>query len=273
VLGNCWTIGYHPDDPIERVYASQPTPISFHDRPHVPVHAYKAYCYDPSGHRMLYFDRAYDPAVREWEPEVSPGLEHRGPMHSQMEPTPAGAVTFSDKGLFRHDTASGRWVKLPWKGPRPDGIWCDGHSLLYDSKRDCLWLAADKDIYRYDLATGAATRTTPRKPKALGKYLFWGEEVYLPDADLVLLMKLFPKPDGTLANVAWRPADGTFHWVDLTFVEGGKPVRFTKEPFRWSDALRYDPELKLVVLNNSSARRIWVLGFDAETARISDMTD
>ena len=22
----CWTIGYHPDDPIEKVYAVQPTP-------------------------------------------------------------------------------------------------------------------------------------------------------------------------------------------------------------------------------------------------------
>ena len=273
VRGNCWTIGYSPDDPIERVYASQPTPISFHDRPHVPVHAYKAYCYDPSAHRMFYFDRAYDPAVREWEPNVRPGLEHRGVMHSQMEPTPAGAVTYSARGLFRYDATPGRWVKLPWKGPRPDGIWCDGHSLLYDPKRDCLWLATDKDIYRYDLAKGKAARTTPAKPKALGKYLLWGEQVYLPEADLVLLMRLFQKPDGTLANAAWSPDDGTFHWVGLKFVEEGKPVRFKAPPLSWSDAMRYDPKLRLVLLNNASARRVWVLKFDRKTAEMSEIRD
>jgi len=99
LLGGFWTIGYHPDDPIETVYASQPTPLSFHDRCHVPIHAYKAYCYDPSAGRMFHFDRAYNPAVREWEPAPLPGLEHRGTMHSFMAPTPQGAATYSEMCL------------------------------------------------------------------------------------------------------------------------------------------------------------------------------
>ena len=273
VRGGCWTIGYHPDDPIDRVYASQPTPVSFNDRVHVPVHAYKAYCYDPTAGRMLYFDRAYNPAVREWEPTPFPGLEHRDPMHCFMASTPHGAVTYSEKGLFRFDAKAGQWLKLPWNGPAFGPIWCDGHALLYDSKRDCLWFANDKAIFRYDMATGNAEKLDVKKPKALGQFIFWGEQAYLPDADLILLMRLFKKPDGSLSNIAWDPATGRFFWVDLKFVEGEKPVEFKDSPFSWHDALRYDPGLKLVLLNNSSARKVWALKLDRKTARMDEIRD
>ena len=273
VLGGFWTIGYHPDDPIEIVYASVPTPLSFNDRVHVPIHAYKAYDYDPMAGLMFYFDRAYNPAVREWEPAPLPGLEHKGPMNSFLAPTPQGAVTYSEKGLFRFDAKAGRWQKLPWNGPAFGPIWCDGHGLRYDSKRDCLWMANDKAIFRYDLATGKAEKLDVKKPKALGQFIFWGEEVYLPDADLILMMKLFKRPDGRFANVAWDPGNGRFYWVDLAFIENERPVEFKDSPFSWSDALRYDPALKLVLLNNSSARKVWILKFDRKTARMEEMKD
>jgi len=266
--GGFWTIGYHPDDPIDRVYASQPTPLSFNDRVHVPVHAYKAYCYDATAGKMFYFDRAYNPAVREWEPQPFPGLEHRGPMHSFMAPTPRGAVTYSEKGLYLFDAKAGKWNKLPWDGPAFGGIWCDGHGLRYDSKRDCLWFANDKDIWRYDMATGKATKLGIAKPKALGQFIFWGEQVYLPDADMMLLMRLFTAPDGKQRSVAWDPSDGRFYWVDLRFEAKGKPVEFKDNPFSWSDALAYDPELKLVILNNSSDHKVWVLKFDRKSAKM-----
>jgi len=271
VRGGFWTIGYHPDDPIEIIYATVPTPLSYADRVHVPIHAYKAYCYDPAAGKMFYFDRAYDPAVREWEPAAFPGLVHRGPMHSFMAPTPKGAVTYSDKGLFLLDAKAGRWEKLPWDGPAFGGIWCDGHGLRYDSKRDCLWLSNDKDIFRYDLATGKAAKLGITKPKAIGQFIFWGEQVYLPDADLVLLMKLFQAPDGKLRNVVWDPSDARFHWADLKFGEKGKPVEFKENPFSWSDALAYDPELKLILLNHSSASKVWALRFDRASARLEDV--
>jgi hypothetical protein len=273
LLGGFWTVGYHPDDPIEKVYAVQPTPLSFRDRVHVPIHAYKAYCYDPTARKMLYFDRAYDPLVREWVPTGFPGLEHRGPMHSQMESTLGGAVTYSEKGLFRFDSKSGSWKKLPWDGPAFGGIWCDGHSLCYDSKRDCLWLASDRTVMRYDLATGKAVAVAVKKPKALGQFIFWGEEVYLPEADLILLMNLFKRPDGKLRNVAWDPHTSKFYWADLKFVENGKAVEFKDAPFSWSDALSYDRELKLLVLNNSSARRVWAMKFDRQTANLEEVKD
>ncbi|MFW6158105.1 MAG: kelch repeat-containing protein [Planctomycetota bacterium] len=267
LLGGFWTIGYHPDDPIERVYASQPTFLSFNDRVHVPVHAYRAYCYDPVAKKMFYDGRAYDPLVREWVPKGYPGLSWRGPMHSHMESTPGGAIAISSKGLFRFDAKAETWQKLQWKGARMPKVWCDGTAVCYDSKRDCLWIADARQVLRYDFATGSAKKLDVKKPKAVGRWMLWAEQVYLPDADLILLMRAFKKPDGTRANIAWSPADKKYYWVELPYVSGGKPAKIGRG-FSWHSALRYDPELELVLLNHSSARRVWALKFDRTTAKM-----
>jgi len=109
------------------------------------------------------------------------------------------------------------------------------------------------------MASGKADKIATKKPKALGQFLFWGEEVYLRDADLVLIMNLFKKADGTSGNAAWDPNDNKFYRVDLKFVEDGKEVAFKTPPFSWSDAMQYDPALKLVLLNNSSAYKVWAV--------------
>jgi len=158
-------------------------------------------------------------------------------------------------------------VKLPWKGARVGGTYCDGPALCYDSKRDCLWFADRNTIVRYDFATATARKVAVKKPKAVGRWMLWGEQVHLPDADLVLLMKRFKKPSGGEANVAWSPADNKYYWVELPYISGGKPAKLGRA-FSWHDALRYDSALKLVLLNNSSARRVWALKFDRETAKM-----
>jgi hypothetical protein len=272
--GGCWTLGYHPDDPIETVYASQPTPVSFADRPHVPVHAYRAYCYDPPADRMCYLDRAYDLSAREWESRPVRGLLHRGTMHSHMAPTPHGAVTFSAQGLFRHDAKGTQWVQLPWKGPRPAGIWCDGDGLRYDPKRDCLWLSVGTDLYRYHFKSGEGEKLPLRVPKVLGKYIFHAESAYLPDADLILSMRQFTRPDGTQAQLAFDPNESQFLWVPLRFVGlDGKEVAFRGEALSWHDALAYDADLKLAVLNCSSLRQVFVLRFDRKTAKLAPVEE
>ena len=272
--GGCWTIGFHPDDPIEIVYASQPTPVSFADRPHVPIHAYRAYCFDPTAEKMLFFDLAYDLNAREWEPKVSPGLEHRGPMHSHMTATPHGAVTFSEKGLFRFDVKNATWRKLPWDGPKPAGIWCDGDGLCYDAKRDALWLSVGPDIYRYSFATNKGEKVPVRVPAGLGKYVFYGETAYLPDDDLILLMRRVRRPDGQWANLVFDPAAAKFHWMNAKIVgPDGKEMAFKETPFGWDDALAYDPHLKLVVLNSSHLRNVFVLRFDRKRAGLEEVSE
>jgi hypothetical protein len=86
-------------------------------------------------------------------------------------------------------------------------------------------------------------------------------------------MNLFARPDGKVGNVAWSPADGKFYWADLKFVENDKPVEFKGGPFSWSDSLRYDPALKLAVLNNSSARKVWILKFNKQAAKLEEIKD
>lgn len=281
LLGGFWTIGYHPDAPIEPAYAFQPVMLSFNDRAHVPMHAYNGYCYDPASKRMFYMDRAYDPLVREWLPEGIPGI---GPLHANpevtyntfLEATPNGAVLWSGKGIFRYDVKANCWQPLPWNGPMIGRPFCDGHAMVHDAKRDCLWLATDKTIMRYDLASGQAQMIEFKKPSALGKYIFYRDAAHLPEADLVLIMRLFQRPDGKFGNVAWNPTDSKFYWVNLKFIENDKPVElkeFNGEAFHWSDALAYDPGLKLLVINNNNASKVWVMRFDRQTAGLEEMKD
>jgi len=278
VLGGFWSIGYATDEPIERVYASQPTPLSFRDRCHVPVHAYRAYMYDQTAGKMFYLDRAYDPLVREWIPTPFPGLEHLGVMHSQMKATPAGVVCFSTKGLFRFDAKAGTFNKLPWTGPMPNSVdcsWCDGPCMTYDSKRDCLWIAQKEAMYKYDFATGVSEVITPVKSNRPtgADWLINIESAYLPDADLILAMKLAKRADGKVVNYAWNPQDNKFYWVELKYVDNGKAVEFTDNPFSWQEAMAYDPELKIVFLNNCSAYKVWALKFDRKTAKLTEIAE
>jgi hypothetical protein len=270
VLGGFWTVGYHPDDPIEHVYASQPVAISFRNRPHVPVHAYRAYTYDPTEGKMFYFDRAYDPLVREWLPKPFPGLAHKGVFGTHMKATPGGAVTLSEPGLFRFDAAAAAWKKLA-KG---FGMWCDGPCMVYDSKRDCLWIGTGNRILKFDFATNAMTDTKIRKPKAIGKDirdLWHGEAVYIPEADLVLAMRAAKGPDGKLRNYAWSPEDGKFYWLDFKWVENGKAVGVPDLNREFQDAMAYDPKLKLCLVNHTHARKVWAMRFDREAANLVEI--
>ncbi len=101
--------------------------------------------------------------------------------------------------------------------------------------------------------------------------MLWSEQVYLPDADLILLMRLFEKPDGTLANVVWDPTTRKYYWASLPFVDNDKAVKFDQSPFSWSDALRYDPKLDLALLNNSRAQKVWCMRFDRKTAKMEEV--
>ena len=123
------------------------------------------------------------------------------------------------------------------------------------------------------MASGKAEKVTYTKPKTLGRFTLYGEQVFLPDSDLILLMRVFKKPDGKHSNIAWSPQDSKFYWVNLTFTSGGKPVVFKKNRFSWSDALHYDPKLKVVLLNNSSAWRVWILKFDKEKADMEEIKE
>lgn len=275
VLGSFWTLGFHPDAPIEPTYASQPTELSFRDRAHVPMHAYKSYAYDPASKKMFYLQFAYDLQAREWESAPSTGLEHRGCMNTHLRSTPKGVVAVSTRGFFRYDPASHSWNKLPLGGEKiSDRIaWCDGPAMIYDGKRDCFWMFYTNEIYKYDFASGNVSKVEFTKPAALEKgYIFpYGEAVYMPDSDLILSRNPVPRPDGSYSPYVFNPNDSKFYWAPMPFIEKGKTQEFKRIPFNHSDAIAYDPTLKLALINNSSAYRVWVLKFDHTALKLQEM--
>lgn len=274
VRGGFWTIGYHPDDPIEISYAVQPTLFSFRDRPHVPIHAYKSYAYDPILRKMVYLDRVYDPVAREWEKEPLPGLEHRGSMNTHLRTTPNGIIAVSNKGFYRLDGANRQWVKLPHQGASVGSnmAWCDGPCMVTDTKRNCGWMFQDKKIFKYDFATGEISEVQFEKPAALTQWLVGGgEAVYVPKADLVISMGLAKREDDTFGTYGWSPVDSQFYWLDIPFVEKDKKVEFKSATFSWHDALAYDPVLDVVLLNSSNGQKIWALKLNEKTLQKSPM--
>ena len=78
-------------------------------------------------------------------------------------------------------------------------------------------------------------------------------------------------PDGKARNYAYDPNDGKFYWLDLKFFVGGKEVG--APGLSWSDAMAYDPELKLALINNSSAQKVWALKFDRKAAKLTEITE
>jgi hypothetical protein len=263
VRTNRWTLGYAPDLPTEPTggfYVK--AALSFQDRPQVPVHAYQAYAYDPPSGRMFYLDRAYNVAERQWDPLPYPGLRHRGCMNTMLESTPDGVVSIAEPGIFRFDWKDKAWKQLPWKGPVGTSAWCDGNALCYDSKRDCLWYAT-RDIYQYDLKTGVVEKAPVARPKRLGEWALWREQVYVPDADLILLMQLFPAPNGRETNVAFAPAENKYYAIDLL----GAP-----KADRWTAAIHYDPTLNLVLIHDGRSN-VYALRFDRKTATMTEITE
>jgi len=259
VRSNLWSQSYSPDLPLEPnggffVKAA----LSFHDRPQIPVHTYRAYAYDSLSGRMLYLDRIYNVAEREWEPETVTGLQHGGVMGTLLKPTPHGVVAFSVKGLFRFDGSKRAWEKMPG-APKVEKVWCDGHGMVYDSKRDCLWIAPGRDIYRYDFKSGQSEKIDVKVPAVVGGFAFWEEQVYEPGADLVLLMPRFKGAGGTDVNLAFDPEAKNYVALSLPFSDG------KDHNFSWNSAMAYDGKLKVVLLHNPITT--WALRLDRQSAK------
>jgi len=74
-------------------------------------------------------------------------------------------------------------------------------------------------------------------------------------------------------NYAWNPSDNKFYWVELKYVDNGKDVEFKDSPFGLSDAMAYDPELKIVLINQSSAYKVWAMKFDRASVKLTEIAN
>jgi len=260
-----------------------PALLSFRNRPHIPVHAYQCYAYDPPSGRMVAVRGTtflYSVAAREWEfPPIATPFRG-GVMHVSLETTPRGAVCWAeqrrgseDAKLWLFDGRGRAWKRLPQGGPKIRAPWCDGSGMCYDSRRDCLWLAPGNELFRYEFQSGAVSKVETRVPKVLGRFALWREQVFVPEAGLILLMRLFQAPDGHLKNVAYDPGANKWYFIDVPFVSGGKPHAFRKgrRPFSWNSAIHYAPKFKVVLLHHPVA--VWALRLDRKAAKMTEMLE
>jgi Galactose oxidase, central domain len=273
-----WTVGYHPDRPIEWIYATVPTPFSFNDRPQVPMHAYHSYAYDPRADKMLYLDRGYNLVAREWESIGLSGLPPIKECQSLLISTPHGVVLFSKHPPLIFDAKASRWKALPWKGELPKFGSCDQGGGTYDYKRDCLWVSTTNGFFRYDFKTGTGNVVKNVKPRFNiygAKLVFVREVVHVPDPDLILIWSggggKGPVQNGVATSLAWSPKDKKYYWVELPAMADGKPV--AKFGYDASDGLVYDPELKLVLLNKNYHARVYALKLDRTTLKMTEIAE
>lgn len=280
---NRWSSSCRPDWVLEWSGGFLcPALVSFRGRPHVPVHAYQGYAYDPTSGFMVVVRGGtflYRVADRRWEARPVATPFDGDVFRVSLETTPGGVICWAAPQrnkpgeLYRFDAAGRAWRKLPRKGPAFAQPWCDGSGMCYDARRDCLWIAPRKEIFRYDLRGGQVTRLAASIPQTLGKFALYREQVHVPPADLILLMRLFRGPGGRFGNVAYDPAGGKWHFLELPFVSGGKPHTFRRptRPFSWSSSLHYDAQLGVVLLHEHG--RLWALRLDRETARMTEIRD
>jgi len=261
--------------------------LSFRNRPHIPVHCYQIYAYDPVSDLMVtcHFKHTftYDVRRREWVGKpFRPPFEARA-MRVSLATTPKGVVAWAGRpapGLFLFDGAKRAWAKLP-VSRNPGGLYCDSSGMCYDSKRDCLWLGGSgTSISRYDMKSGQLTRVTgsPKVLRKKGRGPTIREMTYVADQDLVLFMPVKSK-NGKPANYCFDPEDGKWYWLEMPYMtpKGPRQPSLKYHGYPFDSAMNYDPEHKVVLLlhrmRGLKTGRIWLLKLDRKTAKMEEIVD
>jgi hypothetical protein len=295
--GGLWSQSYDPEINLDHAYGlNAPGLLTFRNRPHIPVHAYDAYAYDPVADLMVaaywHYTYTYDPGRRDWVgAPIRTSFKSLKAIRVSLTTTPHGVVCWADGGLFLFDGQARAWKKLPVSG-NPGNPYGDSSGMCYDSKRDCLWLGGNgASISKYDMKTGALARFTgcPKVLKdAKGRGPTIREMTYIADQDLVLFMPVKSK-DGKPANYCFDPEDGKWYWLELPYRavtrEGVKTIvpSLDYNGYWWDGGLSYDAAEKVAILSLHSTRghfhdprfdgRVWLLKLDRKTAKMTPIVD
>jgi hypothetical protein len=251
-------------------------------------HPYRWYAYDPRLKKLVYVPGpatyVYDPVTRRWESKNY--ANRRTGEGFMMIATPHGAVALARGGdrigkLWKFTGDGDGWVELKQTGGNLGVPYCDGHSLVYDSRRDRLIRIQPERgkarcaVKTFDFKTGEVkglSVTGSDRTNAGHR-----EAVYLEHCDAVL----------TLA----RKGATRFHYLDIAgsrwrLVEvppdfgAGSRWRLVEVPpdfgtgwsRRWGtgSGWAYDAGRKLVLANLGHAQPL-VLRLDPKTAKFEDV--
>ncbi len=254
---------------------------SFRDRPHIPVHAYQTYAYDPPSGTVLFAKWShlyvYELTKREFDPKpYKLPFPNKGVMRISLETTPKGVIAWNQAGeLWRYEKKA--WKKLPYNGPKLGAPWCDGTGLVYDPERDCLWISGDtkRGIVKYDIKSGTCVKLDVKFPKAVGKWPLWREPLVIPGTNLIMPMQNYKAPDGKYKNLAVDVVEKKYYWIDMPYLSKGKPFKGRRgrpaPNFRVTSAMHWDARRKLVWIHNPIS--FWVLKFDKNSAKMEEVKD
>lgn len=166
--------------------------------------------------------------------------------------------------MWRLDAASCTWKELPLKGETPAKS-ADQHGMVYDARRDCLFLFSDHgkrkgDVAEYEFKTGA---TRWREPAGMTTAAVHSREaIFVDHADAALVGAHVPGPDGKTLWPIFFPEKNAWLGVELS---GPDPVG--KRAFHNSLGLMYDPNRRLVWAVGQNSE-VHVLRFDPTSAKL-----
>lgn len=251
---NRWHIGYAPEFMIELNgdggnggnYTSL---FTFQDRPFMPGHPRKAYCYSPVHKRMVSFNYGpltyfYDPVRMDWDStrRIRPDAANAGSTTTScLVATPHGVffwkgVNPSPRALYLLDSAL-VWQTLTVKGGLTIPIYYDGSSnATYDPKRDRMLLFSSQSsrgqVWEFTFKDSTLSVLNPSGDCDTTQ-TFWREAAYLPAQDKVFFM-------GTGTHRLYNCAANTWELLPVAKAAG------VSTTCSWSSGYVYDPKRDLI---------------------------
>jgi hypothetical protein len=228
-------------------------------RPFMPRHPWDGYAYDPPSGKLLVLRTTgpltlvFDPDKGDFDRPAMSVPPHGGDSTATMGSSPDGALLWVDRILYRFDHEKARWTRLPvTDGTVPKSVFYDG--IVYDARRKNYVLFSkpatygkEKQVYRYDPATGSIVRMKPAHPEKAPDFL--REMTYIPDADLFF--------HGT--GACWDPR--TNRWAALGVDHQAI------EDIGANDGMCWDAKRGLLWLVKGYERAVFVMKPDFETVR------
>ncbi|MBL8025669.1 MAG: hypothetical protein JNL74_04625, partial [Fibrobacteres bacterium] len=204
IRDNRWHISFSPEYPLDYTGdAAAPGIVSFGGNPWT-SHSYDRYDFNTEigklVHMRNYYTYFFDPISMKWDTlrirnHIDMTISGYQLSHTR---TPHGTIVWSARGsstssfdLYRLDTDSMKWFKLPVSGPALMDNYSDQSGAVYDSKRDRLIMlhattSTNPKLQAYNFSTGVVESIVPVNNNTITGVDRFRESVYIPDLDIVL---------------------------------------------------------------------------------------
>lgn len=213
---NRWHIGFSPDFMLEENGSGGNSGnsayyYSFSNRPFMPAHSYRNYCYSSVHRKMVYhhylkYTFTYDPVAMQWDSLRAANMtgDNGGYFHSSLSNSPYGAfgwlVVSGTPGFYLFDSTRA-WKALPVNNGAavPEYVYSTG-GAVYDSRRDRMIILSSQtqvgQLWAYSFGDSTLVQLNPTGVGEAGGVDVTGwdgiegrtrELVYLPAQDKVLV--------------------------------------------------------------------------------------